>query len=81
MTEQTACEARDPYPASSPDLWFVDAVSYTIEMLRHFQGRAESPQVRAVLGRLMADLEMGEWSALDLVRELCRKTDSRRSLN
>jgi len=65
------------YPDGAPDMWFVEAVPYTVELMRYFKDRSSYDVVQKVLDRLIADLEMGEAGALDLVRDLCLTTAQR----
>lgn len=65
------------YPDGAPELWFVEAVPFTVELLRYFKDRSSYDIVQGVLGRMIADLEMGEAGAVDLVRDLCLTTARR----
>ena len=71
-------KAKDSFPKDQPSWWFVEAVPYTIEALRLFQNQFRSPQVMALVGKAIKDLEMHEQSALDFVRAACERSEARR---
>ena len=74
-TERTNEERRARlFPDAAPDLWIVSAVPFAIEFVRYFKGRSESEVVKKVLACLIADLEMQEDGAIDLVRDICLET-------
>ncbi len=64
-------KAAHAFPRDQPDLWFTPAVPLCIELVRHFRDRSTHEIARRVLGAMMADLEMGEATALEMVRSWC----------
>ena len=77
MVELNSAKGRGPFPDGEPEFWFVEAVPYTVELVRYFQGRSKSEAVKLVLGKLITDLELGEDAAVDLVRDVCLTTSRR----
>jgi hypothetical protein len=81
MSEKhTEAETAGPFPAGAPDLWMVEAVPFVLEFVRQYSRCAEASPV-ATLQRLKQDLEAGEWTALDLVRQICEASAKRRELH
>jgi len=65
-------EAQDLFPMEAPDLWFIEAAPFLVEFARQFTPKPYRPGVlRGDLETLAADLEAGERTALEFVREVC----------
>lgn len=62
-------EKRDAFPLEATDLWFVSAVPFLVEFLRQYEGKQHRPG--ASVSALRKDLEMGECTSLEFVREVC----------
>ena len=69
------------FPEGSEDLWFVSAVPFAIEFMRRFHDQSSVSLARRVLAAMIADLEMGEISALDMVRTVCIASVSREKVH
>ncbi len=82
---RAAGHERNPavmFPEGCADLWFVNAVPFAIEFVRRFHDRNGAGSLaRRVLAGMIADLEMGEISALDMVRQVCMASVSREKVH
>ncbi len=60
----------------------MNAVPFAIEFVRRFHDRNGAGSLaRRVLAGMIADLEMGEISALDMVRQVCMASVSREKVH
>lgn len=81
MTEVT--QTGGSFPDGHPDMWFVEAVPFSIQLLRYLQVRlydnnnVSNSAAKEMFRRLIADLEMGEDASVDLVRDVCLETHRR----
>jgi hypothetical protein len=65
-------ETADAFPLEAPDLWFVSAVPFLIQFLQQYEKMQSRPG--ASLDALRKDLQMGEFTALEFIREVCLVT-------
>jgi hypothetical protein len=68
-------ETRDAFPMEATDLWFVSAVPFLVEFLRQYEKAQHRPG--ASVSALRRDLEMGECTAVEFVREVCMAAGSK----